>query len=339
MKKSLIALITATLLSCAFLGGCACSGEKQLSFNLAPEKETLKYTVKYSEDYIDSYKKDPTLNFDFQYGTGNYFSSCQKLSDRSDIKSDISELLNDKDIYELTTGFSIDLTFTYKGKEYTRTETVNTKAYIAPTALSLAPIYSEENSEYAIFSADSSDIMVTVLRTRTEILYDQDNYSMIKKYQIFDVETATDFTDAAKTSEYNGKYSFRSVIDNTELFFAMRDIAATLSEKSSADIPVVSPSFNDPTHVKITNGGKSVDDFTIKYNGTEITEAISYYDLYYRLSSVNASGIAQHLFVQTGESTTIPDLKLPLKFAKPLYQYGNIKSMGCLVFTLSEIER
>lgn len=340
MKKKIIAVAAATIIGLsAFLGGCSCAGQDPLSFNISPsEQETLTYTVKYDDSYIDSYKKDSSVGDFFEYGIGTYVATCKKVVDRERIDSDIKEQLNDKDIFELTTDFNIDLTFTISGTTYIRTETMSTLSYIASSGMSLAPLYAKESAEYVIFSSTESSVKAAIVKTESETKYNQSNYTKTKKYKTFNLDEEIDFKDA-KTEEYTTNYTFRTAIDNTELYFALRGLAMSIQEKSSTKISVISPSFNNPEYLTITNNGNATGEFTFKYNGTEITENITYTNLAYSLSDTNASGKPQYVLIQKDNTDTLKNCNILLRFAKPLFLYGSFKNMGALVFTISEIER
>ena len=338
MKKKFIATAAATVVGIsALLGGCSCTAKDPLSFSVSPENETLTYTVQYSEDYIESYKKDAVWNdlLDFKYENGTYVSSCKKVLDRTVINSDIKGLLNDKDIYELKTDFSIDLTF----NGYHHVETISTLTYIAPSGMSLAPLYSKESAEYLKISSDEKNVQTSIVKSESEIFYNENNYSKTKKYKVFKTDEEINFDDA-ESEEYNGNYTFRTAIDNAELYFSLRGLVSSIKEKSSTNINVISPAYNEPQSVKITHNGNSTEkEFKVKYNGVEIKEDIAYTNLAFQLSSTNSAGRPQYVSIQSGKTGELANLNLPIKFAKPLYVYGSVKNLGCLVFTLSEIER
>ena len=241
MKKNFILIAAATVIGAsAFLSGCSCAPQDPLSFSVSPANETLTYTVEYSADYIESYKKDESLNslISLEYATGKYVSTCKKVDaeKRSAINSDIKDLLTDKDIYELTTEFSIDLTF---NNEYHHKDTISTVAYIAPSGWSLAPLYAKESAEYLMIATDEETVATSVVKTESETFYNQDNYTKIKKYKVFNTDEEINFDDA-KSEEYKGKYTFRTAIDNAELYFSLRGLTA-IDEKSSKSFAVISP--------------------------------------------------------------------------------------------------
>lgn len=339
MKKKIIAVAAGMVIGIsAFFSGCSCQGADPLSFNISIEPETLTYTVEYDANYIESYKKDSSVGDFFEYGEGTYVSTCKKVVDRTGINSDIKDQLNDKDIFELTTEFNIDLQFTISGTTYTRTETISTLSYIASSGMSLAPLYAKESAEYVIFSSTESNVQAAIVKTESETFYDQENYSKTKKYKTFNIDEEIVFDDA-KTEEYKEKYTFRTAIDNTELYFALRGLAMSIQENSSTKISVISPSFNNPESLTIKNNGNSTDKFTFKYNGTEITENITYTNLAYNLSDTNASGKPQYVLIQKDNTDTLKNCNIPLRFAKPLFLYSSFVNLGALVFTISEIER
>ena len=342
MKKNIIAVALGAVMGLsAFLGGCSCQGADPLSFKVSPEEETLTYTVKYDDNYIESYKKDSSVGDFFEYGVGTYVSTCKKVLDRNveGIKnSDIKELLTETDIYELATDFNIGLTFTVGGTEYNRTETISTLTYIASSGMSLAPLYAKQSAEYVLFAPAENGVNAVILKSESETFYNQNNYAKTKKYKTFELDDEINFDDA-KTEEYTGNYTFRTAIDNAELYFALRGLASSIEEKSSKNIAVISPSFNNPESIKITNNGNATEKFTIKYNGADITEDIAYTNLAFNLSDTNASGKPKYLSVQKDKAGALPNFNIPLKFAEPLVLYGSFINLGALVFTIAEIER
>lgn len=335
--KKLLSLIAAALIgACALLGGCSCGGAEQLSFRMdVPDNEILTYKVEYSENYIKNAEKDARLDsiFTFEYGVGEYVSACRKFDNREQIDSDIKELLKNDNVYELTTNFTIDLKLTIGGKEYTNTESISTLAYVAPSGMSLAPLYAKETAKYFIISVSDNAATVKITETESETFYNQDKYRIVKSYKIYE----PDKTEEATTSETSGNYTFRSVIDNAELLFALRGVR--LKEQATADIPVVSSAYNTPQTLRITNAVNAEEEFTLNYNGTPITQKIKYNSLNFRKSSTNTAGALQYLNVQSESAGSLPDIGLPLKYAKPLLVYGSFLSMGSLVFTLTDIVR
>lgn len=347
MKNKLIAIISAFVIGlCALLGGCSCSGDNTLSFNgNAASSEKFTYKVEYTDNYNQSTQKDGTLNglFTFSYSNGTYTTEL-KQANKSDIpyNSDILNIKDAKDeplvntVYLLTSDFSIDINLAIGENNYTHTEKITTTAYIAQAGASYAPLYAKEEAEYTIIYANKT-ADAKILKSVSETLYDKAEYRNIKKNAYFDLDAAAETInlDNVAEKETKQKYSFRAVIDNTELLFALRGL--TIEEKKSADISVKSPSYDAPQTLSVTNTVKSEEEFTLNYNGSEIKENIKYNSLSFGIKSSNKSGAAQYVNVQSEASASVAFNALVLKYVKPLITYGNFLRMGALVFTLTEV--
>lgn len=356
MKKRFFALILGiTVLISAFSGGCSCSGETTLSFDakmMPADFERLVYTVKYAEDYLGRAKKTDEFNnlvtfrFGDENGKGSFSTEITKANG-SEIQSDILDLKSPTgdslvtDIYKITADFAIDIKTTIKGAEYNHTERITTKAYIAGTGASLAPLYSEEHTEYMLISVNADDAQAVILKSETKTFYDKSSLRVEKKSKYFAPDAAAEeITLENETAEVTEKnYSFRSLIDNAELLFALRGIAP--EEKSSQNVPVTSPVYPaNPQTMRITHGDSASGDFTVRYNGGEtIAENFTYNIFDYRLANDNAAGKSQYYKIQSKKSENVENYALMLEYATPLTFYGSWANMGWLVFTISEITR
>ena len=345
MKNKLISLFAAATVGiCALLGGCSCSGDNTLSFNNnAANSETLTYKVEYSEDYIENNKKTADLDkyFTFEYSNGTYVTEL-KQANASEITSDILDIKDAKGeslvstIYKLTSDFSIDIKLNIGDKSYDHTEKITTQTYIAQAGVSFAPLYSKAEAEYTVISVNETADS-TILKSVTETFYNKSEYRTVKKYKYFDMDAAAESIklDDVTEKEHTEKYSFRSVIDNAELLFALRGI--TLEEKSTTNISVVSPEYDKSVSLSIANTAKSEEEFTITYNGEEVKETLKYNSYSYLVNSNNVSGSAQYVNIQSESAGKIANNALILKYSKPLIAYGSFSKMGALVFTLTDV--
>ena len=342
MKKFISIIVVFLLALCVFTAGCSCSGEETLSFSIdATIPETFEYSVKYKDDYLGNYKKSVATSdsFDYKYDDENA-TFVTKLSQVNELPSNIKDnnIVNsdtvNKTVYKFTTEFSIPLTVTVNDKEYTHTEQVKTTAFIASSGVSLAPIYSIEQSEYYEISISTqNNAIVKILKTETETIYGTEEFTATKKYKEFNLDQEiTEITpENATTTETTRKYTFRSAIDNAELLFALRAISVAAS--ASISLPVVSPSYQQATALKVTNEGSATDKFDINDEKQDKT-----YNTYsFCVNNSNTAGLTQYVKVQTTESKN--GNALLLEYAKPLIcvYNGNYASMGWLVFTLSKI--
>lgn len=347
MKKRPIAFFIAALVAgAAILSGCSCSGDDTLQFNsINVAAETLSYKVEYVDDYA-SIKKSAELDkyFNFEYSIGNYTTKLEEAnkSDEEIKNSDILEIKDAKgdllvsSVYSLTTDFEIDLKVTISGTEYTHTEKITTKAYIASHGTSLAPLYAKEEAEYTVISVGSDKAEISVLASESKTFYNKDEYRTEKRYKYFKTDETVDLNDS-EWQETTTKYTFRSAIDNAELLFAIRGLK--IEEKASETIKAVSPAYESSEPIKITNTAVAEKQFTLNYNGTpNVTETIKYASLSFVLDKTNTSGTPQYASIQTEAAGNIKNTCLLLEYVKPLIVYGaSFMSMGALVFTLNSV--
>ena len=347
MKKRPIAFFIAALVAgAAILSGCSCSGDSTLSFNsINATAETLSYKVEQVDDY-GSTKKNAELDkyFTFEYSVGTYTSEL-KEANKSDEEIKNSDILEIKDakgdplittVYSLTTNFEINLTVTINGQEpYIHTEKITTKAYIASHGASLAPLYAKEDAEYTVISVGSEKAEIAIVKSVLETFYNKDEYRTVKTYNSFKTDETVNL-DGVEAQETTAKYTFRSVIDNAELLFAIRGLK--IEEKASATINAVWSGYEAPQPLKITNTTLAEKQFTLNYNGTPVTETVKYASLSFSLNKTNASGAPQYASVQTEAAGNIKNTCLLLEYVKPLITYGGtFMSMGALVFTLNSV--
>lgn len=334
-KKILMILATAVIAVSAVFSGCSCSGDNALSFKVTtPEYEKAVYTVKYQNEYLGNAKKTdyPNNGLSFTYGEGSFVTELKQETDISGIKSDIKDLEIVTTVYSYTTEFTIPLKVKIGEKEYDHTEKIITKTYIAGAGASLAPLYSKEEAEYFMISANEKDAAAVIFKSETETFYDKSELVSVKKYKDFKPEETEITLDGVTPTETETKYDFRSAIDNAELLFALRGLN-DMDEKASKSIKVISPEYKDAQGIKITNDGKSQDKFTI--NGKE--ENVAYNTLSFRMDDQNKAGTLQYVKIQSAKSENLENNAYLLEYAKPLIYYGSFSNMGWLVFTVSEI--
>lgn len=360
MKRKFITFTAALIVAaCAVFSGCSCTGNTTLSFKstfsggeapTASYTETLEYRIDYSEDYLERFKKDAGLSsaITFEYSNGLYRSEFKTapLSELADIESDIKTDGRVNAVYKITTEFSVDfkiLTINGETSDFTHTETISTVAYIASAGVSFAPLYAKEQAEYCIVSVADKKAEVAITESVNETLYNVDDYTKTLTYAEYRINETADSENAVKgTKSDKVKYDFLTAIDNAEFFFALRGIS--LEEKGTTNIPVVSLAYTDPTSLQITNTGVAEERMTLNYvkngNPTVISDTAIKYNTYeYRINKTNAAGWSQHVNIQTEKAGDLPNLALPLKFAKPLASLNGVNSvnMGSLVFTLTDV--
>lgn len=359
MKRKFIIFISAFIVAaCAIFSGCSCTGNTTLSFSsafsggeaptTATYTETLEYKVEYSENYLANSKKDAGLynyaTFEFTDGTYRSDFAIATSAELAEINSDIKTHENVSNVYKITTEFSIKFTIlTLNGEEtdFTHTETISTKAFIASSGASFAPLYAEQTAKYCIISvADTANAYI--IESESTTLYNENKYTKTLQYCEYPInETAESENAVSKNTEKTVKYDLFSAIDNAEFIFALRGIS--LEEKSYKTIPVVSLNYDDATPLKITNTAIAEEQMKINYEKdgvlTQINEKIKYNALEFHVDKTNTAGQSQYINVQAEKAGNLPNLALPLKLAKPLIAYssGRVLNMGSLVFTLTDV--
>ncbi|MBP5466725.1 MAG: hypothetical protein J6Y43_04095 [Clostridia bacterium] len=360
MKNKLITFIAAfCVAACTALSGCSCAGDKTLSFSsafsggsaptTATYTETLEYKVEYSENYLANSKKDAGLDkyatFEFTGGTYRSDFAIATGAELAEIAGDVKTDERVNTVYRITTEFSVELKIlTLNGEtvDFAHTETITTKAFIASAGAAFAPLYAEETAEYCIVSV-ADKAKAYIIESENKTLYDTDKYTKTLKYREYGInETPDSENSVSADKEKTVKYDFLTAIDNAEFIFALRGINLN-EEKASKTVPVVSPNYDEPTPLKITNTSIADEQFAINYvkDGVPavINQKIKYNTFEYHIDKTNAAGQSQYINVQADKAGDLPNLALPLKFAKPLITYGggSIVSMGSLVFTLTDV--
>ena len=347
MKRKFVALFAAGAMAvCALFGGCSCTGNETLSFATINENnERLEYTVKYSEDYNETTKKDASIDglFSFEYSDGKYISEIKKAAKSDELikNSDILAITGGsgdplvETVYLMTTEFTVDMKVVIGQTEYNHTEKITTTAYFAGTGVSLAPLYAKEDAEYLIISTGVESVQAYIVKSVSETYYDKAEFRAVKTAKTFNAdEPAENITlDGVAAVETTGEYSFRSAIDNTELLFAIRGVKA--EENAPASLSVISPAYDEPMPISVNATATSEKTLNIKYNGEDVSATFQYKPLSFALNRTNAKGTSQYASVQTSDAGAIKNNALLIEYVKPLTTYGNYYKMGALVFTLA----
>ena len=325
MLKKLTLLLSFLLVTVVAFSGCSCSSERlsfDNSFNNGAKpsynhKETLTYNVAF-EPSTDQNAPGLPDYCTLEYTAGKYLSSFEVVSDLSAFDSDIIKNNDIKEIYSLTTEFTINIKLTINGTPYENTDAVTSKVYFAPQGYSFAPIYSESHAEYLMPAYDeSSNVIAKIYSSDFTVNYSQNDYKTSK-------------TDKAK------KYDFLCVIDNAQLLFALRNIK--IAENSSFNISVLSESYGEPKTLSVTNKSTLTrPNVKLKYNGEELTESITCDELIFRLNSTSASGSSQKVVIQSAKSEHVNNYALPVEYERNGILFGS-SSAGILRFSLAEIE-
>lgn len=340
MRKSIIALILAIFTLTTLLGGCSCAGDVPIDFNNkfygenvsidppAGYKETLTYKVTFSEKHPEGIGKSPLLqNASYDFKDGLYVSTLETVTSLPDgIQTDIlDDLPSDaKTLYKLTTKLSI--TSCYQGlidgdKEYQ--DFIESTVYFCSYRLSYAPIYSNVKTDYSLFFYSTEGSTTGKLQSERTINYHKTNYVLTEKVG-----------EEVTTSQY--EYKFTTIIDNAQLLFALRNI--DVKADSSFNLPTVSYAYGQAKKLLIQNQSQTSTAVEINNNGIDVAEDMNINTLSFMVNDSTKAGISQYVSIQSAKSNNLPFNSLLYSYVEPLSEYGQMLTMGCLVYTLSSIQ-
>ena len=339
--KRLFTTILALSLSLMLLIFSGCLGAIPLTFNNAfngaqePDssyRETLTYAVSYG-NYEDLTRSALIDQEQLKYSaTGEYKTTFETVT-KNDLPeqallTDINLTAGTGNIYHLTTSLNLNVTYTVNGEgsgDYL--DTIYSEVYFLPSGMSFAPIFSKVNQVSSYLTAENGGAGLTYnvkkIESETTILYNQSSYKITYKLD----DSATDS---------NHDYSFKTVIDNAELLFAMRNLA--LEKDANTSIPTVSASYGQAKGLLITNGAEFETTLNINVNGAPVNEKVSVKKLDYHVNESNNTGVPQYVTVQKSASGNIPSKALMTEYAHATMCYGTNTITGALIYKLTSVE-
>ena len=303
MKKFFMSILSVMLVIAVCILGTGC-GSAVLTFNnnfsgtdQAPTslKEVLKYKIEYVENFNDGYIKksdnltDQIVDCDYSGTMVEEFEIISILP--SNIKNQTDIDLSSSRIYRLTYKTEINASFKINGQAEATTVTdyINQEVYFLPSGLSFAPIYSsvDQVNTAVVFDKDNGKVSLSRSRYQVTTTYDRNSYTIDK--------LITPDLDKPDTTEHTNdvyKYDFREVIDNNQLFFAIRN--SSLSQGASRIIPVVSLSYGYAVDIYAGNEKEeTLEDLQINYNGQALTEDVQVQDIRYIVNATKNAGSSQ----------------------------------------------
>jgi len=352
MKKLFLG-VTATFLSLLFTlsaGGCSCVGSSPLSFTNGfygtsetkpgvGYSETLVYDVHNEEDYDQYLTKNPAIDdvLDFSYDgtytvelkTKSYLDdSLPEQVKNSQVVKNVSESTGNCLVYEIVATLSYQSKYVINQVESTYNDYVIKKVYTCSSEHSFAPIYSTTESQFSIVRLSNDGVAQIEVQSYTDsVLYGNSSYQIKKSAN--GLENTNDVT-----------YSFRYLIDNNQLFFAIRNLS--LSKSSSLSLPTVSTTYEQTKNLVVKNEDEYQRDIELNVNGQTSTYNMPVRKISYVLDNGSLSGSNQFLIVQNGkvmdgETTLLDNFALPVEHASMICSYGTFIRMGALVYTLKSV--
>lgn len=354
MKKTLLSLLLCVTL---LITASGCGALSELSFGTAwlgsdAERsgvtETLKYTVALDENFTEGdsskIKKDAALDGVFyRFENGEYTSSVSVI-ERFNLpdnvrKSDIFETHAVDTVYKIRSEFRITAVYTTKDGEKEFNDSIITESYVCNVAFSYAPVYSLTKYDCAIPTYSETrekTKFITAVQQKyvAETFYNSSSYTL----KMFDYDAYAENPSAEPTSSQEKNYTFKTVIDNNELLFAIRN--SVITKGKSVGLPTISVAYVDYANVAVRND----EEITLKLknvnnNGTSLSEEeVSANLLAFGKSDMN-SGRSQFAYVQSKASANLAMRSLLVKYVSPLTMYtSNYYCMGALVYTLNSVE-
>lgn len=336
MKKIIISIALAFSL---LIAGCSCSSATPLSFqkNWDPtgtatfgHTETYVYDVAFSKDFVEedfNYKQANGLSdiVDVNFTNGLYtvnLTVCDKADLTKNTSTDLFEGLTGYELYRITSEFTITSTYTPKnGTPVSFNEYVKTDCYSLDINNSLAPIYSFTENKFSSIAITGTEVDINKLHYTVETNYYKDSYVMVQKSFGFDDDISSATPTAVKENEYG--YTFKSVLDNNQLLFAIRNLS--LEQGTSKEIPVISGAYGSSKGIAVLFDNVQ----TVKIGEKEYsTKRVSF-----GRSSSTEQGQKQLAYIETSATTTTKSLLV--KYVTPLAEYGSAyANLGALVYTL-----
>lgn len=365
MRKFTISVISVLLALTVTLAGCSCNAKSELTFksaflgeNVTVEpssgyRETLTYTVKYAESYLSEFAISDRLKkniddgkYGFTFGEGTYRTVLETVSATAltgaAAESDVLSVLPSeaKTLYKLTTELTLPVTYTncsYNGTtgEHSFTDSITSTAYFCSYKFSLAPIYVSSYSHYTTFFAGEETAAIERVRAARTVLYNQNSYKTTSV--VYDGVTEAAEPDIKSENAYTNDYAYRTVIDNAELLFAVRNLDVELEK--SLYIPVVSAQYREDKTLAIKAESASTEPkTTITVNGTPSEEELQVINYSLSIYGTENSGTRQLFSVQKAKGAALENKAVLVKYVEPLTAYGLIAPMGVLVYTLTSAE-
>lgn len=333
MKKIFISIIAA-LLSLVF-SGCSCSEAAILSFDnlwggaAISYKESLVYSVAYKSDYAEfdySFVKSAelsglTIEISGTYTVDNEILSKENPSIPQTVKDNEIFKIESPSVVKSTTKLDLTASYSLSDKTETSVDHIYTTAYYYNNDYSFAPIYVERELSYSYPYFSDGQIHLAKLEGNDVTEYATGKYTVGIKYG-----KAEEFTK----TEY--EYGYKTLIDNSALFMALRN--KKVAKDESYSVPVVHPSYGKESTLNVKHFADTEKEITFTLNGEEKAVSFAVQGVSFVVNSVKSSGTPQVVFVQNGESGGI-NKSLVVNYIEPLVEYGFNNKIGALVYTLT----
>ena len=337
MKKKVFSILLTLALSLCFISGC--SEPTALSFNTAffgetapssAYSETLIYKISYSDTNLsENIKNSPNSSFEFSEGEKKVRLTVlpEKPTLPDGKETDLFSQANDSTrYYSLYSETVIPVKYVIGEQVYEHLDTISQTVFFFDHTLSYAPIYSETNIDYTVYVHGSENSFLQKVKTSSCAIYNYSSYTV----QTFNEKENGEIEE----SKNNYEYTFKTLIDNNQLLFALRNTRQ--AEGETIYLPTVSYTYGEAQELNVkyqTSGTKTLE---INYNGSLISEPIGYKEIIYNINSINTAGAYQRVCIQKEKTDNLLFKSLLLIYEEPIVAYGTYSPMGTLVYTLSQ---
>ena len=343
MKKLSLTIISLVLALTMAFSLAGCSQKTQLSFNqnvLGGQTssgsstgllETLTYSVNLVDNYNDLVIKSSVITDNlvkYEFSDGKMIVKLSALDFLPDgITTDI-DWTNSK-IYHLETDFAINVKYTIGENETIHEDTIYSSCYFLSQGHSFAPIYSDykvNNSYLRLPTSEEEKAQVEIHEYQYITSYNQSKYTMV-------TNVLGDNPNSA-TKDY--EYTYKTLIDNTQLLFALRSF--TVTENVTHNLPVVSPSYGLEKTLAVTLKDSSTfrNDKGIAV-GEVVANNIPVNNVRYIINSTENTGSYHFVKIQKSATNELPFKAFMVEYAAPLLAFGTFNCMGALVYTLESV--
>ena len=338
MKRFFTALLSVSL-ALTFILSSGCSSATTLSFNNAfngknePYSEyweTMTYSVS-SGNYKEITRSNSIPKDVADFSINGELKISFRTITESDIPADVKDATNitlSGKIYHLKSELKLNSNYTVNGKNSgEHVDEILNEVIFLTTENAFAPIFSFVKQSYSVMvaknSAENLTVDVETLESECKTIYKSNSYTITK---INDEKTISNTYD----------YDFRTLIDNTQLLFALRNLS--LEKEKSTSILTVSPVYGKATPLLIKNNEESSQNVKLNINGEEISESLSIKNLSFSVNDSKNTGTPQYVTIQKSSSEKISSKALMLEYVHPLICYGNFTQMGALIYKLTSAQ-
>lgn len=338
MKRFFTALLSVSL-ALTFILSSGCSSATTLSFSNAfnggnePYSEyweTMTYSVS-SGEYKELTRSNSIPKDVADFSINGELKISFKTITESDVPNDVrnsTDINLSGKIYHLKSELKLNSNYTVNGENGgEKVDEILNEVIFLTTENSFAPIFSYVKQSYNVMFASNSEEKLTVdiekLESEYKTVYKNNNYTTTK-------------IDGENTIKTTYDYDYRTLIDNTQLLFAIRNLS--IEKENSKSVLTVSPAYGNATPLLIRNNEESSQNVKLNINGSEISENLSVKNLSFAVNDSKNTGIPQFVTIQKSGSENILSKALMLEYVEPLVCYGSFTQMGALVYKLTSVQ-